>query len=59
LAVSALLLVKPDLFRTTELTAVFLIKSLLFIPYANPGHGGDFMPLLVPGWSLNLEMFFI
>ena len=58
LLVSALLILKPELFRTTVVTAPFLIKSLLFIPYANPGHGGEVMPILTPGWSLNFEMFF-
>jgi len=33
-----------------------LLKSLLFIPYLD--HNGDLYPLLVPGWTLNYEMFF-
>jgi exopolysaccharide production protein ExoZ len=49
---------RPELFRTTVLGLEFLLKSLFFIPYANPGQGGEFVPLLVPGWTLNLEMFF-
>jgi exopolysaccharide production protein ExoZ len=56
LAVLALLL--PGLFRTTVVSAAYLAKSLFFIPYANPGHPGEMFPLLVPGWSLNFEMFF-
>jgi exopolysaccharide production protein ExoZ len=42
----------------TDLTAQYLIKSLLFVPYANPGHGGELFPILVPGWTLNYEMAF-
>ena len=33
-------------------------KSLLFIPYESPTHPGQLWPLLVPGWTLNYEMFF-
>jgi exopolysaccharide production protein ExoZ len=48
----------PAQFRTTAVSASAIAKSLLFIPYMNPGHGGEIWPLLVPGWTLNLEMFF-
>jgi exopolysaccharide production protein ExoZ len=49
---------RPQLFRTTVTGAVYFVKSLLFIPYSNPGHNGEMMPLLSPGWTLNFEMFF-
>ena len=32
------------------------VKSCLFIPYF--GEGGNVWPVLVPGWTLNYEMFF-
>ncbi len=32
------------------------IKSALFVPYF--GEGGNIWPVLVPGWTLNYEMFF-
>ena len=54
----ALALVAPQLFRTTQVTPEFVLKSLLFVPYANPGQSGESVPLLVLGWTLNLEMFF-
>ena len=57
-ALTAIAVGRPDLLRTTALTGEFFIKSLLFIPYLNPGHPGEFFPMLVPGWSLNFEMFF-
>jgi exopolysaccharide production protein ExoZ len=53
-----LLLWRPDLLRTTVPGTEYALKSFLFIPYANPGQNGQLFPLLVPGWSLNLEMFF-
>lgn len=40
-----------------ELSWTHLIQSLLFIPHVSPG-SGQIWPVLVPGWTLNLEMFF-
>jgi len=51
-------LVQPSWFRSTVVSAEYVLKSLFFIPFENPGHGGDMMPVLVPGWSLNFEMAF-
>ncbi|MDE1167878.1 MAG: acyltransferase [Pseudomonas sp.] len=47
--------VKPHLFNSAEASLVFLIKSLLFIPFDRNGY---VEPLLGPGWTLNYEMFF-
>jgi exopolysaccharide production protein ExoZ len=49
---------RPELFRTTSLSWEYFLKSVAFIPYANPAQDGRLFPLLVPGWSLNFEMFF-
>lgn len=46
----------PGLMRNFDFTAEQLIKSLLFIPYFN--EAGELYPLVVPGWTLNFEMFF-
>jgi len=57
----ALLLVAwiaPHLLRSTQPGVGHVVQSLLFIPHENPGHPGRFWPLLVPGWTLNYEMFF-
>ncbi len=48
----------PSAFRGTELGLNQLIQSLLFIPHWSVGHEGKVWPLVVPGWSLNYEMFF-
>src|ERR1019366_2869669 len=58
LALAATALVAPSLFRSVTLTAVSLIQSLLFIPHFSPSHAGMIWPVLVPGWTLNYEMFF-
>jgi peptidoglycan/LPS O-acetylase OafA/YrhL len=35
-----------------------LVKSLLFIPYLDVHGSGIVLPIIPPGWSLNLEMYF-
>jgi len=46
----------PALLQSTTANPVFLIKSLLFVPfYRAPG---DMSPILFVGWTLNYEMFF-
>lgn len=58
LALVAAILVAPSIFRTTVLTPTSLVQSLLFIPHLSPSHAGMVWPVLVPGWTLNYEMFF-
>jgi exopolysaccharide production protein ExoZ len=53
---AALIVVPPHLFRQTALNPAAFIKSLLFIGYVN--QNGSISPLLAPGWTLNIEMFF-
>jgi exopolysaccharide production protein ExoZ len=55
---AVLLYRNPELFHNTTLSLEYFLKSLGFIPYPNPAQNGQFFPLLVPGWSLNFEMFF-
>lgn len=52
----ALLLLFPSMFEQTKAEPVFLIKSLLFIPF-DIGNG-VLQPLLRIGWTVNCEMFF-
>lgn len=55
-----LCLVAPHMLRETAPSGSFLAKSLAFVPAWNPAQPGNWdpVPLLVPGWSLNYEMFF-
>lgn len=46
----------PDLFAQTRPDPLFLIKSLLFIPFDIGG--GVLQPLLRVGWTVNCEIFF-
>ncbi|MBE9399139.1 acyltransferase [Pontibacterium sp. N1Y112] len=48
----------PHLFKTTQFELTQLLQSLLFIPHYSLGLPGNVYPILVPGWTLNYEMFF-
>lgn len=52
----AMLLVSPGLFESTRANPVYLLKSLLFIPFDIGG--GVLQPLVRIGWTVNCEMFF-
>lgn len=64
LAAGATALLVPHLLKNTQFDFGHFIASLLFIPALNPayrdgmGLGVQFTPVLVPGWTLNYEMFF-
>lgn len=49
-------LAAPSLLPNLRPDAGHVLLSLLFLPH--PGPDGDGFPLLVPGWTLNFEMFF-
>lgn len=53
----AILLVSPTLFHSSRLDTHHVLTSFLFLPAAHPVLGLQ-RPLLVPGWTLNYEMFF-
>jgi exopolysaccharide production protein ExoZ len=55
--VLALSLFAPQLLHTTVFSPSHVIASFLFLPARHPVTG-DFWPLLIPGWTLNLEMMF-
>jgi exopolysaccharide production protein ExoZ len=58
MSVVALGVVAPQLLRSTDISAPHVVQSLLFIPHPSPSHPGTLWPVLVPGWTLNYEMFF-
>jgi exopolysaccharide production protein ExoZ len=58
LALIASAFVAPGTFRTLRLSVLAVAKSLLFIPYDSLSFPGNAWPVLVPGWTLNYEMFF-
>ena len=57
LLVAGLALALPALLRSTAFDPAHLAASLLFLPWPNPRYPGLF-PVIIPGWTLNYEMFF-
>ena len=55
--VVAILLVAPGAAKTAVLDLPHLVKSMLFVPALHPVTGA-YQPTLIPGWTLNMEMFF-
>src|SRR3984885_1661552 len=47
----------PQYLKTTEITWETAVKSFLFIPHFHSVQK-IIAPILIPGWSLNFEMFF-
>jgi exopolysaccharide production protein ExoZ len=56
LLVAGVALAAPFVFPNMQVTAEHVIKSLLFVPHHDSS--GLIAPLIVPGWTLNYEMFF-
>lgn len=50
--------VAPGVFKTLQVSPDTLLKSLFFIPHFSSSFPDQVWPLLVPGWTLNFEMFF-
>ena len=56
LATAAAAIAIPSAFPAMRPTAAHIAQSLFFIPHR--GESGAIAPLVVPGWTLNYEMFF-
>ncbi|MGZ3272334.1 MAG: acyltransferase family protein [Caulobacteraceae bacterium] len=56
LLVVGLDLLRPSLFPNMRLDGPHVIQSLLFLPHRDPA--GVIAPVIVPGWTLNYEVFF-
>ncbi|HEX5422880.1 MAG TPA: acyltransferase [Candidatus Acidoferrales bacterium] len=48
----------PEWLQSTQFEFWYVAKSYLFIPAQSPAVPQIMWPLVVPGWSLNYEMFF-
>jgi len=53
-----MLLVAPGLLQSTRFDAVHVVMSYLFLPWPNPVAEAGLKPLMIPGRTLNYEMFF-
>jgi exopolysaccharide production protein ExoZ len=53
-----LAIVAPGAFKTLLFSPAAVAKSLFFVPYRSLSFPNEVWPVLVPGWTLNYEMFF-
>lgn len=51
-------LVAPTVMKSTVVSWPHVAGSFLFFPVESPALPGKLMPLVIPGWTLNYEMFF-
>ena len=59
LAMAAILIIAPDVFRTQVFEGEYLLKSLFFIPYYYKGKSGSTVnALLAVGWTLVMEVYY-
>ncbi|MBD1548952.1 acyltransferase family protein [Roseibium aggregatum] len=60
LAAAAIALLLPAYLKSTQFDLPHLLASLFFIPWVNPAeaNGGMIAPVIIPGWTLNYEMYF-
>lgn len=56
LALAAAYVAAPGLFPNLKPTPAHVLQSLAFIPHRDPA--GVAAPLVIPGWTLNFEVFF-
>jgi len=54
----AILLIRPSWMQSTKFELSHIVASYLFIPAVHPSVTKLMWPLVVPGWTLNYEMFF-
>ena len=55
--VVAIMLLAPQVVQSSRFDAWHVVSSFFFIPTVSPS-SGHFEPVLIPGWTLNYEMFF-
>lgn len=55
---AAVAVVAPSILKSTVFNIPHLLASLFFLPWRNPADPTMIAPVVVPGWTLNYEMFF-
>lgn len=60
IAAAAIALAVPAMLKSTKFEFDHVLASLFFIPWINPADpdGAMIAPVIVPGWTLNYEMYF-
>ena len=55
---AAVAFVAPAILKSTVFDPAHVVASLFFLPWRNPADLTMIAPVVVPGWTLNFEMFF-
>ncbi|MFT6836251.1 MAG: exopolysaccharide production protein ExoZ, partial [Francisellaceae bacterium] len=53
-----MLILLPATVKSGQFDLAHIIYSFLFIPYSHPIFGEKYWPVVIPGWTLNYEMYF-
>jgi exopolysaccharide production protein ExoZ len=56
--VLAVVMIKPSLMRSASQEPAHFIASYFFVAWPHPIVAGRYWPPVIPGWTLNYEMFF-
>lgn len=56
--VLAIVVIRPQLMNSASRDPLHFIASYLFVAWPHPTVDGRFWPPVIPGWTLNYEMFF-
>jgi len=52
------MIISPNIVNSGILDSNHIVYSFLFIPYSHPLFPKEYWPTLIPGWTLNYEMYF-
>jgi exopolysaccharide production protein ExoZ len=57
-SVAGLLFCAPWLFNGSRFDLAHIAASFFFVPWPHPVAAGQILPLIIPGWTFNYEIFF-
>jgi exopolysaccharide production protein ExoZ len=55
---TTMLILLPETVKSGQFDFTHIIASFLFIPYSHPIFSEQYWPVVIPGWTLNYEMYF-
>jgi exopolysaccharide production protein ExoZ len=55
---TTMLILLPEMVKSGQFDLTHIITSFIFMPHAHPIFSEQYWPVVIPGWTLNYEMFF-
>jgi exopolysaccharide production protein ExoZ len=55
---TTMLILLPGMVKSGQFDLTHVISSFLFVPYFHPIFADKYWPVVIPGWTLNYEMYF-